>query len=189
MKRKSQRPRPRRRQKKNGKKCGGCGCSQNTFFKGGNCSACNANIQSGGSGFSNPATTVFPASNTAYYPLNNYQNDPTMTQFSSRTEGVPVSNHLNVNGGNNIVVGGRKKSKKMQRMQRRSKKMQRRSKKMQRGGINLGYNAMNSLMGPGNYGSWIGANSQSNPDWNASIFTNPVSTNNTGYNETNKYLA
>ena len=57
-----------------------------------------------------------------------------------------------------------------------------------RGGINLGYIGQNSILGHGQYGSWFGAPTSNTPDWNASIFTSPVSQNTSGYNVSNPYM-
>ena len=177
---------------------GGCGCgSGNPIFSGqnGGCASC-SKIEGGG--FTIPPTFQATTTDTQnHYPLNSYNNDPMMHTNSIRMEGVPVSNHLNVNGGNNITMSGGKKrkrknkkskSKKSKSKKSKSKKSKSRRTKKQKGGINLGYVAQNSLLGHGQYGTWFGAPTTNTPDWNASIFTQPVSQNNTGYSENNPYL-
>ena len=115
--------------KHNGGGCG-CGSSETPLFDGGTCSSCNAQLQSGGGGFAIPSTSVFPTSNATYYSQNSFQNDPTMLGSSGRIEGVPVNNALNIKGGNDIIVGGKKKRKSSKKTKKTKKsKKTRKSKK------------------------------------------------------------
>jgi hypothetical protein len=178
-------------------KGGGCGCgSGNPVIQGqsgGGCSAC-SKIEGGGGGFTIDPTSYFPSSQETYYPLNSYNNDTMMQTDSIRMTGVPISNNLNVTGGNDIKLGGGKKRKskskksKSKKSKLKKKKNKRTRSKKQKGGINLGYVGQNSLLGHGQYGYWFGAPTNNTPDWNASIFTSPVSQNTTGYTEYNPYL-
>ena len=173
---------------------GGCGCGSGNpiiFGKvGGGCASCSK--MEGGEFTINP-TSYFSQNN---YPLNSYNTDPMMQTNSSRMEGVPISNNLNITGSNNILLGGKKKrrNKKSKRTKRnkskrtKRKRTKRSKKKTQRGGINLGYVGQNSLLGHGQYGTWFGAPTTNTPEWNSSIFTNPVNQNTTGYSEYNPYL-
>jgi hypothetical protein len=181
-------PKNNHTKKKNG---GGGGCgSGNPMISGqygGGCASC-SKIEGGG--FSINPTSYFSQHN---YPLNNYNNDTMMQTNSSRMEGVPVSNNLNVTGGNDIILGGKKRKRRNKKSKRaKSKSKSKRAKsnktKKQRGGINLGYVGQNSLLGHGQYGAWFGAPTTNTPDWNASMFTNPINQNTTGYTEYNPYL-
>ena len=169
------------------KKGGNCGCnSGNPLFKSGGCVSCRPSLYGGG--FNIP-----PTSQVSSYPLNHYQNDPNMLAFSTRTEGVPVSNTLNETGSNNIVLGGKKRkqnktNRNKKKTNKKRKQKKNKSNKKQKGGINLGYISQNSLLGHGHYGSWFGAPSLDTPDWNKSIFTTPASLNTTGYSKFNPYL-
>jgi len=170
------------------KRGGNCGCnSGNPLFQNGGCVSCNPSLHGGG----------FNLASTSYYPLNTYQHDPNMLGYSTRMEGVPVSNIVNETGGNNIVLGGKKqkrnKSNKKRRQNKNKSNRKRRQKtnisnKKQKGGINLGYISQNSLLGHGHYGTWLGAPSLDTPDWNKSIFTTPAILNTTGYSKFNPYL-
>jgi len=172
------------------KRGGNCGCnSGNPLFQNGGCVSCNPSLHGGG----------FNLASTSYHPLNTYQQDPTMLGYSTRMEGVPVSNTLNETGGNNIVLGGKKQKQKREKSNKKSKQTKNKSNKKskqtknksnkkQKGGINLGYISQNSLLGHGHYGSWFGAPSLDTPDWNKSIFTTPASSNTTGYSKFNPYL-
>jgi len=167
------------------KRGGDCGCSKNSLFQNGGCISCNTSLYRGG-------LNVAP---TSYYPLNNYQHDPTRLGYSTRIEGVPISNVSNETGGNNIMLGGNKRkrnksNKKQKKNKSNTKRKQKKNKsnKKQKGGINLGYISQNSLLGHGHYGTWFGAPSLDGPDWNKSIFTTPASLNTTGYSTSNPYL-
>ena len=179
---------------------GECGCQIPNLnpFSGG-CSTCN--LPMNGGGFDIPPTAILPSTNETYYPLNSYQNDPNMMEFSTRTQGVPISHTLNETGGNIIsLIGGKKhkrtnkKTKKNKQMKKTKKNKQmkktRKNKQMkkQKGGINLGQSAISSYLGPGHYNSLLGSKLDYFPDWNRSIFTNPASLNNTGFSKTNPPL-
>ena len=142
----------RRKSRSHKKKGGGCGCNT-------------TNLQSGGSSFVIPATSIIPAS----YPLNQLTNDPNMQQVSTRMQ--------------KLVGGKRKRTNRAKKHKRKHTKT-----KKQKGGINLGYVAQNSTFGHGHYGTWFGAPTANAPDWNSSIFTKPNSIHNTGFNEHNPYL-
>jgi len=173
------------------KKGGGCGCQTPKLnpFSGG-CSTCN--LPMSGGAFVIPPTANFPSTNETYYPLNNYQNDPTMTELSTRIQGVPVSHTLNETGGNNIyLTGGRKRKRTKKTKKRKSKKTKKRKNKKtkkQSGGINLGQSAISSYLGPGHYPNLLGSKVEDVPDQHRSIFTNPASLNNTGFSKTNPPL-
>ena len=179
------------------KKGGNCGCETPTLnpFTGGGCSTCQQPIHGGA--FDIPPTAHFPPTNETYYPLNNYQNDPTMTEISTRLQGVPVSYTLNETGGNNISISGgkkTKKSKKTKKQKNKKAKKTRRTKKnkkakKQKGGINLGQLAASSYLGPGHYNNWLGSMKVDVPDWDRSIFTGPACLNNSGFSKTNLPLA
>lgn len=170
------------------KKGGNCGCnSGNPLFQNGGCALCKPSLRGGG----------FHLAQTPYYQLNTYQHDPTRLGYSTRMEGVPVSNTLNETGGNNIVLGGNKRkrnksktNRKLKKTKTNTKRKQKKNKstKKQKGGVNLGYISQNSLLGHGHYGTWLSAPSLNTPDWNQSIFTTPASLNNTGYSKFNPYL-
>jgi len=165
------------------KKCGGCGCG-NQNQNGGGCASCNMK----GGGFSISPTSYLPSTNTTYYPLNNLNSDPTRLEYSSRMQGVPVSNSYNIKGGNDIFVGGRKRKYKNKKTKKTKSRRYKHKTKKQRGGINLGYIAQNSLLGHGQYGTWFGAPTQDPPEWNSSLFSKPLSTNTYGFTDNNPYL-
>jgi len=163
--------------------------NKNPSKRGGSCGCGNNISQQGGGGFSISPTTYLSSSNATHYPLNNFNNDPTMFEQSSRMQGIPLSNSYNTKGGNDILVGGRKRKYKKSRKSRKSKSRRYRNKtKKQTGGINLGYIAQNSLLGHGQYGTWFGAPTQDPPEWNSSLFSKPLSTNTYGFTENNPYL-
>lgn len=174
-------------------KGGDCGCGNPIMAgqSGGSCSSC-SKMEGGGGGFTIDPTSYLPHSQETYYPLNSYDNDTMMQTDSTRMTGVPISNNLNVTGGNDIKLGGgkkrKRKSKKSKLTKKKNTKKKRKRTKKQKGGINLGYIGQNSLLGHGQYGTWFGAPTNNTPDWNASIFTSPVSQNTTGYTEHNPYL-
>lgn len=174
------------------KKGGDCGCQTPKLnpFSGG-CSTCN--LPMSGGAFAILPTTNFPPTNETYYPLNNYQNDPTMTELSTRIQGVPISHTLNETGGNNISLTGGKKRKRTKKTKKQSKKKTKKNKrtrknKKMKGGINLGLSAISSYLGPGHYNNLLGSKVDYVPDWDRSILTNPASLNNTGFSETNPPL-
>lgn len=165
--------------KKNLTSCSNCG-----IMKGGDC-GCNKPMMGGSAHLSE-----VPSS--ALYPLNTYNNDPTMTQQSVRMEGVAISNASNINGGNDIRIlsGGKKRrSKKGKKSKKKTQKNKRRSKRMRKmkGGIDLGYVAANSALGSGTYNSWIGAPTLVPPEHTMSIFTNVGNTPYSGYGIHNSY--
>ena len=184
---------------------GGCGCgSGNPIVYGQNGGGCAACSKMEGGEFTIDPTSYFSQNN---YPLNSHNVDPMMQTNSSRMEGVPISNTLNNTGSNDILLGGKKRKHKHKKSKRtkskknktkqtkrnktkskRNKTKQTKRNKTQRGGINLGYVGQNSLLGHGQYGTWFGAPTTNTPDWNSSIFTNPVNQNTTGYSEYNPYL-
>lgn len=175
------------------KKGGDCGCGSGNQVISGQSGGCVSCSKTEGGGFSIPPTSQQPEIHN-YYSLNSYSHDPMMQTNSVRIEGVPVSSSFNVNGGNDVkITGGKRKKRKNKKtktkLKTKKRKIRRTKKtKIQKGGINLGYVAQNSLMGHGQYGSWFGAPTNNTPDWNASIFTSPVSQNTTGYTQYNKYL-
>jgi len=165
------------------KKCntGGCGCGIQT---GGQCATCKMK----GGGFAISPTSYFPSSNNTYHSLNNHNNDPTMFEYSSRMQGVPISNTHNIKGGNDTFLGGGKRRRKNKKSRKIKSLRYKKMTKKQRGGINLGYIAQNSLLGHGQYGTWFGAPTVEPPEWNSSIFTKPLNSNTYGFSENNKYL-
>jgi hypothetical protein len=186
---------PKNHTNKNKKGGGGCGCGSGNPILYGQSAGCVSCSKIGGGGFSISPTSILPEAHTNY-PLNSYNNDPMMQTESIRMEGSTVSNNLNVTGGNDIIIGGRKrrnkKSKKSKKTKskksKKSKKTKSKKTKKQRGGINLGYVGQNALLGHGQYGTWFGAPTTNTPDWNASIFTSPINQNTTGYSQYNPYL-
>ena len=168
--------------KSNHQSCSNCG-----IMNGGNC-GCNKSMMGG-------SMNLSEVPGSAFYPLNTYNNDPTMAQLSTRMEGVAVSNASNINGGNDIRIlsGGKKrkskKGKKTKRKGKKTRKNKRRSRRMKimKGGIDLGYVAANSALGPGTYNSFLGAPTLVPPEQNMSIFTNVGNAPYTGYGVNNLY--
>ena len=101
---------------------GGCGCGSGNPLLIGQSGGCISCSKMEGGGFSIPATFDSRQSEETYYPLNNYNHDPMMQTSSVRIGGVPVSNHLNVTGGNDIMSGGRKRKSKSKRKPKRKSK-------------------------------------------------------------------